>query len=87
MNPKSKLDGVDLEQFDDEKIILKLLGVMFQVNKLKGVQMKHFFYTDVKDMYSTANFTNILLKTEKYKKNTDEDRLEIGKVMCWYLYF
>lgn len=61
-NPKTTIDDVDLEQYDDGEILLKALGVVFQGKKIKGKQKKHFFDTDVKDMYSTTNLTNILFR-------------------------
>lgn len=38
------------------------LGVVFQGNKNNGKQKKHFFYTYVKDKYSTKRLTTFCVE-------------------------
>ena len=84
-NPKTTIDDVDLEQHEDREILLKPLVLVFQGKKNKGKQRKRFFYTNVKDVYSIENLTNLLFRIAKCKKISDADRHEIRKNVCWYL--
>lgn len=78
-NPKTTIDDVDFEKYEDVEILLKPFGVTFQGKKIKGKQRKHFFYINVKDMYSITNLTNLLFKIAKCKKIFDADRQEVRK--------
>lgn len=62
------MDDVDIVLYDDGEIVLKPLSVVFQGKKVKGVEKKHFFFTDLKDMYRTTNLINIVLRIMKFKK-------------------
>lgn len=63
--------------FEDGKIINQPQGVVFQGKNIKGWKKKEFLYTENKERYSNQNLSSVLLRINKCKKNSNDDRPEI----------
>lgn len=53
--------------------------------KKNGIKNKYMFYTDFKQMFSTAIVNSILVRIANYKKNYEYEKSDIKKNIVWYL--
>ena len=84
--PQSLLNGkLNIDKFEDEDIIHQPLGVVFRGNNKNGKMTKFLFQICDLERYTNSQYTNLLIRMNNCKRNEVEDKVEIRKMIMWYM--
>lgn len=78
-------EKLNIDKFEDGKIIHKPFGVVFQGKNKKGKLTKFLFQVNNIEKYSSSHFLNILIRINNCKKNDNKDKAKIRKIIIWYM--
>ncbi|CAI9294418.1 unnamed protein product [Lactuca saligna] len=70
---------VDLKKYEDGEICLKPLGVVFAGKDKAGRVKRLLFQTYEVERYATSQFTNLIVRMNQRRKNSEGDKKEIKK--------
>ncbi|KAL7610282.1 hypothetical protein Lser_V15G13610 [Lactuca serriola] len=74
----------ELKKYVDGEICLKPLGLVFSGKDKNGKAKRFLFQENEVERYTTAQYTNFMVRMNNYTKNNDGDKAELKKVMSWY---
>ena len=76
---------IELKKYEEGEICLKSLGIVF-AGKVKAGRAKRFlFQTCEVERYTNSQYTNLIVRMNHCKKNSEGDKKEIMKVISWYM--
>ena len=76
---------VELKKYEDGEICLKPLGIVFAGKDKAGRAKRFLFQTSEVERYSNSQYTNLIVRMNHCKKNSEGDKKEIKKVISWYM--
>lgn len=71
--------------YDDGEICLKPYGIVFVGKGKNGKQSTFLFHTNNVERYTTGQYTNLIVRINSCKKNSEEDKAEMRKIMNCYV--
>ena len=74
---------VELTAYVDGEICLKPYGIVFVGRGMNGRHSKFLFQENDVERYTTAQYTNLIVHMNSCKKNYEEDKAEMRKIMNW----
>lgn len=84
--PKVLLKGkISIKDYEDGEIIHDPFEVLFAGKAKKGNKKKFLFRTDDVERYSNQHLSSIMLRINNCERNENEDRVEIRKIILWYM--
>ncbi|KAL7610158.1 hypothetical protein Lser_V15G11463 [Lactuca serriola] len=76
---------VELKKYEDGEICLKPLGIVFAGKDKAGRAKRFLFQTSEVERYTNSQYTNLIVRMNHCKKNSEGDKKEIKKVISWYM--
>ena len=74
----------EFKKYVDGEIFLKPFGMVFSGSDTKGKLKKFLFKVSEIERYTSAQYTNFIVRMNNCKRNNEGDKKELKKVINWY---
>lgn len=75
----------NINNLEDGEITLKTLGMLLWGKTKKVNNSKFLFQVCDVERYRSSHYTNLLVRMSSCDKNNDKEKIEIRKIVNWYV--